>query len=136
MFQIVDREITAQEVIDAVADDSAGAIVTFLGVVRNQTRERKVVYLEYEAYQPMAERKLAEIASEIREKWDVAHIAVVHRTGQLEIGEASVAIAVSTPHRREGFAACQYMIDRLKEIVPIWKREVWEDGEEWVGPTS
>ena len=136
MFQIVDREITAQEVIDAVADDSAGAIVTFLGVVRNQTRGRKVLYLEYDAYPPMAERKLAEIAAEIYEKWRIERVAVMHRVGRLEVGEASVAIAVASPHRAEGFDACRYMIDRLKEVVPIWKREVWEDGEEWVGPKS
>ena len=136
MFRIVEREITAQEVIDAVTEGSAGAVVVFLGTVRNQTRGRRVLYLEYEAYAPMAEKKLAEIAGEIREKWGIERVAVLHRVGRLEIGEVSVAIAVASPHRREAFEACQYLIDRLKQIVPIWKREVWEDGEEWVGPTE
>lgn len=136
MFQIVERPITAQEVIDAVADASAGGIVTFLGTVRNQTGGRKVLYLEYEAYPPMAEKKMAQIAAEVRERWEAERVAILHRVGHLEIGEVSVAIAVATPHRKEAFEACRYTIDRLKEIVPIWKREVWEDGEEWVNPAE
>ncbi len=136
MFQIVDRAITAQEVIDAVADDSAGAVVTFLGVVRDQSYGRKVLYLEYEAYAPMAEKKMTEIADEVHQRWGIRRVAILHRVGHLEIGEASVAIAVATPHRKEAFEACQYIIDRLKQIVPIWKREVWEDGEEWVNPSG
>ncbi|MDE2060616.1 MAG: molybdenum cofactor biosynthesis protein MoaE, partial [candidate division NC10 bacterium] len=120
----------------AVKRSSSGAVVTFLGVVREQTRGRQVRYLEYEAYREMAIPKMREIADEIRRKWEVDEIAMVHRVGRLQIGEASVAIAVSAPHRHEALAACAYAIDRLKEIVPIWKKEVWTDGEEWVGPGS
>ena len=135
MFKITDTVITAEDVIQAVEADDAGAIVPFLGTVRNNTDGRKVSYLEYEAYAPMAEKKMAEIAQEIREKWGLDHVAMIHRVGRLEIGEVSVAIAVASTHRKEAFEACKYAMDRLKQIVPIWKREVWEDGEqEWVKP--
>lgn len=135
MFKITDEVITAEDVIQAVEADDAGAIVPFLGTVRNNTGGRKVSYLEYEAYAPMAEKKMAEIAQEIREKWGLDHVAMIHRVGRLEIGEVSVAVAVASPHRKEAFEACKYAMDRLKQIVPIWKREVWEDGEqEWVKP--
>ena len=135
MFKITDTVITAEDVIQAVEADDAGAIVPFLGTVRNNTDGRKVSYLEYEAYAPMAEKKMAEIAQEIREKWGLDRVAMIHRVGRLEIGEVSVAIAVASTHRKEAFEACKYAMDRLKQIVPIWKREVWEDGEqEWVKP--
>ena len=135
MFKITDTVITAEDVIQAVEADDAGAIVPFLGTVRNNTDGRKVSYLEYEAYAPMAEKKMAEIAQEIREKWGLDRVAMIHRVGRLEIGEVSVAVAVASTHRKEAFEACKYAMDRLKQIVPIWKREVWEDGEqEWVKP--
>ena len=135
MFKITDTVITAEDVIQAVEADDAGAIVPFLGTVRNNTDGHKVSYLEYEAYAPMAEKKMAEIAQEIREKWGLDRVAMIHRVGRLEIGEVSVAIAVASTHRKEAFEACKYAMDRLKQIVPIWKREVWEDGEqEWVKP--
>jgi molybdopterin synthase catalytic subunit len=135
MFKITNEVITAEEVIRAVEADDAGAVVTFLGTVRNNTGGRGVQFLEYEAYTPMAEKKMAEIAQEIYEKWGLEHVAMIHRVGRLEIGEVSVAVAVASPHRKDGFEACKYAMDRLKQIVPIWKREVWEDGEEeWVKP--
>jgi molybdopterin synthase catalytic subunit len=135
MFKIVESEISVQNVIDAVDTPEAGAIVTFEGVVRNNSKGQMVSYLEFEAYQPMAEKKMKEIADEIYSKCGIDKVAIIHRVGHLEVGEVIVVIAVASPHRAEAFKACQYAIDRLKEIVPIWKREVWEDGtEEWVKP--
>jgi molybdopterin synthase catalytic subunit len=132
MFRVTDEEITAQMVIEAVEHPSVGAIVTFLGTVRDRSQGRRVLYLEYDAYPEMAERTLRQIGEEIRERWGLDRVAIVHRVGRLEIGEASVAIAVAAPHRAEAFEACRYAIDRLKEIVPIWKKEVREGGECWV----
>jgi len=134
MFDITDRSLSLEPLVSAVTRSSSGAVASFLGVVREQTRGRQVLYLEYKAYREMAIPKMREIADEIRRKWKVDEIAMVHRIGHLEIGEASVAIAVSAPHRHQALAACAYAIDRLKETVPIWKKEVWTDGEEWVGP--
>ena len=135
MFKITSDEIELGDVIRAVEVGDAGAIVHFLGVVRNNTEGREVSYLEYEAYPPMAEKKMAEIAQEIHEKWGLDRVAMIHRVGRLEIGEVSVAVAVASPHRKEAFEACHYAMNRLKQIVPIWKREVWTDGEEeWVKP--
>jgi len=136
MFEITDQPISLESLVNTVTRPSSGAIATFLGVVREQTRGRQVRYLEYEVYREMAIPKMREIAEEIRRKWEVDEIAMVHRIGHLQIGEASVAIAVSAPHRHQALAACAYAIDRLKETVPIWKKEVWTDGEEWVGPTT
>jgi molybdopterin synthase catalytic subunit len=118
-----------------VEDPGAGAICTFLGVVRDNNLGREVDYLEYEAYPDMAVPAMQRIAGEIRERWDVIEVAMVHRVGRLEIGEVSVGIAISSPHRAEAFEACHYAIDRLKETVPIWKKEVWADGEEWTEGT-
>ncbi len=116
-----------------VADPRAGAIVTFIGTVRDHARGKRVCYLEYEAYAEAAVDAFAQIAAEIRQRWDILGIAIAHRTGRLEIGEASVVIAVSSAHRAEAFEACQYAIERLKQIAPIWKKEVYEDGEIWIG---
>ncbi len=135
MFKITSEDIELGDVIRAVEAGDAGAIVHFLGVVRNNTEGREVSYLEYEAYPPMAEKKMAEIAQEIQEKWGLDRVAMIHRVGRLEVGEVSVAVAVASPHRKEAFEACHYAMNRLKQIVPIWKREVWTDGEEeWVKP--
>ncbi len=114
-----------------VADPGAGAVVTFAGVVRNHFEGRAVVAVEYEAYRPMAENELREIAEEAGRRHGATGIAVHHRIGRLTVGEASVVIAVSAPHRAEAFAACREVIDRLKQTVPIWKREVFADGAEW-----
>ncbi len=135
MFKITSDEIELGDVIRAVETGDAGAIAHFLGIVRNNTEGREVSYLEYEAYPPMAEKKMAEIAQEIHEKWGLDRVAMIHRVGRLEIGEVSVAVAVASPHRKDAFEACHYAMNRLKQIVPIWKREVWVDGEEeWVKP--
>lgn len=116
-----------------VATDGAGAIVTFIGTVRDQARGRAVVALEYEAYPEAAEKMLRRLGEEIEERWGIDRVAIVHRTGRLAVGEASVVIAVASPHRGEAFAACQYAIDRLKQIVPIWKKEEYGDGTAWIG---
>ena len=112
---------------------AAGALVTFDGVVRNETRGRRVIRLQYEAYAPMAVKEMKRIVHEVRERWpEIENVGIVHRFGELEISESSVVIAITSPHRRIAFEACQYAINRLKETVPIWKKEIFEDGEEWV----
>ena len=130
---LLTREPLDPEAITAtVRDDATGGVVTFLGTTRNETDGRRVLYLEYEAYEGMAEKMLARIAQEIRERWDTRHVSIAHRFGRLEIGEVGLVIAVASPHRAEAFAACQYAVDRIKQDVPIWKREVFKDGEVWV----
>lgn len=118
--------------VQAISHPEVGGIVTFQGVVRNHARGKRVRYLEYDAYPEMAEQQMAAIAAEVERRWQTDHIALVHRIGRLEIGECSVVVAVACPHRAEAFDACRYAIDTLKANVPIWKKEVAEDGEEWV----
>jgi len=117
---------------EAVKSTSSGAVITFLGTTRGETAGKKVLYLEYEAYNPMATEKLQEICSEIKQKWTIHDIAIGHRVGKLEIGDISLVVALSSPHRHEAFESCIYLVDRLKETVPIWKKEVFEDGEIWI----
>lgn len=132
-FQIVDGPIDAAEVIRQVEDPGNGAICVFYGVVRDHALSgRRTSYLEYDAYREMAIAKMAEIADEIRQRWGIERIAMIHRIGRLAVGEPSVVIAVGTPHRKQAFEACAYAIDRLKAEVPIWKKEIGPDGEEWV----
>ena len=131
-FRIVDGVISADALHALVLRPEAGAVAVFLGVVRDNNMGREVDYLEYDAYPEMAERVMGRIGAEIRERWDVAEVAMQHRVGRLEIGEASVGVAVSSAHRAEATDACRYGIDRLKAVVPIWKKEVWSDGEEWI----
>jgi molybdopterin synthase catalytic subunit len=116
----------------AIEHPGDGGVVTFRGIVRDNSRGKRVHYLEYDAYPEMAEREMAVIAAEVERRWQTDHIAMVHRIGRLEIGECSVVVAVACPHRGEAFEACRYAIDTLKRTVPIWKKEVAEDGEEWV----
>jgi len=116
----------------AVEHPSVGGIVTFLGVVRDHNKGKRVRYLEYEAYPEMAEREMAAIAAEVERRWGTDRVAMVHRVGRLEIGECSVVVVVACAHRGEAFEACRYAIDTLKATVPIWKKEVAEDGEEWI----
>jgi molybdopterin synthase catalytic subunit len=132
LFAVVDRPLALAEVVGAVSGPGRGGIVTFTGTVRDETRGRRVVRLEYEAYGPMAERKLAEIGEAVARE-HAAEVAVVHRVGVLLPGEAAVVIACAAPHRTAAFRACEACIERLKKDVPIWKREVYEDGAEWVG---
>jgi len=137
LYQVTANPLSEAAVGEAVAHPEAGAIVVFSGVVRNETGGRRVKFLEYEAHAPMAEAKMREIGEAVRARWPgVKRVAIVHRVGRLEIGEASVAIAVSAAHRREAFEACHFAIDRLKETVPVWKKEYFEDGEVWVGLQS
>jgi MoaE-MoaD fusion protein len=132
-FAMTDEVLTADTVAQLVNSPDCGAVTVFLGTARRMSRGREVEYLEYEAYPEMAVRKMREIGDEIRARWGIERVAIRHRMGRIELGVASVAIAVATEHRAEGFAACQYAIDRLKEIVPIWKKEVWVGGGEWIG---
>jgi molybdopterin synthase catalytic subunit len=120
---------------EAVRRPDCGAVVTFLGTVRDLTDGKVTVALDYEAYPGMAEAKMAEIEREVRQRWPVGDMRMVHRTGHLDVGEVSVAVTVSCPHRAQAFEACRHAIDRLKELVPIWKKENWADGRtEWVHP--
>ncbi len=133
MFWITEEPISVTDVMDKVVRREAGAISTFTGIVREFTRGKKTLFLEYQAYVPMAEKKLAEIGREIEERWEHTETAIAHRIGRLDISEVAVAIAVSTPHRKDAFEASSYAIERIKEIVPIWKKEHWEDGTLWIG---
>ena len=136
MFRLTPEPIDFQALIELVRRDDSGAVVTFLGTVRDLTEGRVTTSLDYEAYPRMAEKKLAEIEDETRARWPVGDMAMIHRLGHLEVGEISVAVAVSCPHRAQAFEACRFAIDRLKEIVPIWKKEHWADGtKEWVHPS-
>ena len=129
---ISDKALSSENAEKLVEDSSAGGIVLFIGTVRDQTREKKVVRLEFEAYEPMAKKEMQKIAEEIEKRWSALHIVIHHRIGILDVGEIPVIIAISTPHRKAAFEACEYAIDTLKETVPIWKKEVFEDGEVWV----
>lgn len=120
-------------VVEFVQHPGAGAIATFVGTTRDHTGDRRVLRLEYEAYRPMADEQLQRVADEMRERWELTGVAIHHRLGRLEIGEASLVVAVSSAHRQAAFEACHFSIDRIKQIVPIWKKEFFEGGEVWVG---
>lgn len=132
-FLITDQIININDCIAKVTRAEAGAINTFIGTVREFTKGKRTLYLEYQAYASMAEKKLAQIGEEIANKWENTETAIVHRVGHLEISDIAVVIAVSTPHRNDAFEASRYAIERIKEIVPIWKKEHWEDGTLWIG---
>ena len=121
-----------QPFIEHVRRDETGAVALFLGVVRSNNLGRRVLHLEYDAYPQMAEKKLREIAEEIMTRWPISDIAIAHRTGRLGIGETSLVVVVSSPHRHEAFEACHHAVNRIKEVAPIWKKEVWEGGETWL----
>ena len=135
-FLLSEEPLSLDAVVAEVADERAGAIATFVGTTRVHSRGRMVTRLEYEAYAGMAEDVMAQIAAALGERYDLCEIAIHHRTGRVEIGEPSVVIAVSAPHRADAFAACREAIDTLKETVPLWKKEVYEGGEEWIGRGS
>jgi molybdopterin converting factor subunit 1 len=133
LILVTTKRLEAQKLAELVRQDESGAVVLFSGVARNRSEGRRVLALEYDAYPEMAARKLREVAEEVRARWPISGIAIHHRMGRLEIGEASLLVAVSGAHRREAFEACQYAVDRVKQTVPIWKKEIWEDGEgAWV----
>jgi molybdopterin synthase catalytic subunit len=132
MIEITDQPIEVQKIITAASKHEAGAVNTFIGTVRNNTSGNKVIRLEYEAYEPMAISEIQKIINQATEQWKLTGFAVSHRIGVLLPGEIAVVVAVSTPHRKDSFAACQFIIDTLKQTVPIWKREFFENGDEWV----
>lgn len=133
LFQVLDKPLKLQDVIDAVRGKGQGGFVTFSGTVRDSTKGRRVIRLEYEAYADMAVKKLEEIGAEAQRQWPQVRIAISHRVGSLFPGDDAVVIAASSPHRAEAFAACSFAIEALKRDVPIWKKEFFEDGEVWVG---
>jgi len=135
MIRLTREVIDYHAMTEQVRRGDSGAVVLFLGTVRDLTGERVTVALDYEAYPAMAEKKMAEIEVETRQRWPVGEMVLEHRLGHLDVGDVSVAVAVSCPHRAQAFEACRYAIDRLKELVPIWKKENWADGStEWVHP--
>ncbi|HEU5329134.1 MAG TPA: molybdopterin converting factor subunit 1 [Thermomicrobiales bacterium] len=133
LFKVVTTPLDLNEVVAAVADPACGAIVSFTGTVRDHSLGKAVTALDYEAYPAAAEKMMAQIGAEIADRWGITRVAVIHRTGHLTAGEASVVMAVAAPHRQGAFEACAYLIDRLKQIVPIWKKEAYSDGAVWVG---
>ena len=135
MFRLTPDPIDYHALTESVRHPHAGAVALFLGTVRDLTGDQMTVFLDYEAYPPMAEKKLAEIEAEVRRRWPVQDVAMIHRLGRLGVGEVSVAVAVSCPHRADAFEACRFAIDTLKELVPIWKKDNAPSGEEsWVHP--
>jgi molybdopterin synthase catalytic subunit len=135
-FLLSDAPLSLDRAVDEVRTDDAGAIATFTGTTRKQSRGRAVAYLDYEAYEGMAEDVMGEIAAELQQRYGLCAVAIHHRVGRVDIGETSVVIAVSAPHRQDALAACKDAIDTLKERVPLWKKEVYDGGEEWIGQGS
>jgi molybdopterin synthase catalytic subunit len=135
-FMLSDEPLSLERVVDEVRDDEAGAIATFTGTTRIHSRERTVTHLEYEAYEGMAERVMAEIAAGLHARYELSAVAIHHRIGHVGIGETSVVIAVSAAHREAALAACKDAIDELKERAPLWKKEIYEGGEQWIGQGS
>jgi molybdopterin synthase catalytic subunit/molybdopterin converting factor small subunit len=135
-FLLSDEPLSLDRAVDEVRDNRAGAIATFTGTTRIRSRDRDVQYLDYEAYEGMAEGLMSEIAAELGERYELCGIAIHHRIGRVQIGETSVVIAVSAPHRADALAACKDAIDELKQRVPLWKKEVYAGGEEWIGQGS
>ena len=133
MFRVTDKPINLQELVDWVTDPAAGAIATFIGTTRNNNEGRRVIALDYDGYPEMAEKELRRIGADAKTKWPICKMAIVHRLGPVQITEASVIIAVSAGHRDAAFAACRFAIEEIKKTVPIWKKEVYEGGEVWIG---
>lgn len=132
LFELTSSPLDPSRVVEHVRRHEAGAVTLFYGVVRDHNLGRRVLYLEYDAFPEMATKVMREIAEEIKERFGVTDIAIQHRTGRLEVGETSLLVAVSSPHRNEAFEACHALVDRFKEVVPVWKKEVFEGGEEWI----
>jgi len=137
MIELTHQPIDTAALLRHVNSPQAGAVVLFLGTVREVTAGRRTIALDYECYEEMARKNLAELADQARQRWPIIQCAIVHRLGHLELGEASVAVAVSTPHRQDAFEAGKWLIDTLKAVAPIWKKENWDDGTtQWVHPSS
>jgi len=133
MFRVTDKPIDLQELVASVTDMESGAIATLIGTTRNNNEGRRVIALDYDGYPEMAEKELARIGADAKTKWPICRMAIVHRLGPVQITEASVIIAVSAGHRDAAFAACRFAIEEIKKTVPIWKKEVYEGGEVWIG---
>jgi molybdopterin synthase catalytic subunit len=133
MFRVINQPIDLNELVRFVTDPEAGAVATFIGTTRNNNEGRKVIALDYEGYTEMAEKELRRIGEDAKTKWPICRMAITHRLGPVQIGEASVIIAVSSAHRDAAFAACRFAIEEIKKTVPIWKKEVFEGGEVWIG---
>ena len=129
---ITSERLNSQQCINLVSDDGSGGLVVFIGNVRNKTKEKQVLHLDFEAYEPMAIKEMQKIADAAKERWKLHDMVIHHRVGRIPIGEEAVIIACSSPHRKASFEACEFAIDTLKETVPIWKKEFFEDGEVWV----
>ena len=136
MFRVTQEAIDLQELVNFVTHPGAGAIITFIGTARDHHDGRKVIALEYEAYPEMAEKELERLGKEAKERWNLQSLAIVHRIGPVQIREASVVIAVSAAHRNDAFEACRFAIEEIKKSVPIWKKEIFEGGEIWIGTQS
>jgi MoaE-MoaD fusion protein len=136
VFRLTEEALDSRAVMREVETEGAGAVASFVGTVRARSRDRDVLYLEYEAYEGMAEQVMEELAAALKAKYELCEVAMLHRVGRVEVGEASVVIAVSAPHRQDALAACAEAIDTLKTTVPLWKKEVYEGGEEWIGRGS
>ncbi|MFQ5683876.1 MAG: molybdenum cofactor biosynthesis protein MoaE [Candidatus Binatia bacterium] len=136
MFCVTQKALDLQKLVDFVTDPEAGAVVTFIGTTRNNNEGRKVIALNYEAYPEMAEKELERLGVEAKTKWNIRRIAILHRIGPVQITEPSVIIAVSAAHRDAAFAACRFAIEEIKQSIPIWKKEVYEGGEVWIGTQS
>src|SRR5215470_10760799 len=133
MFRVTNKPLVLQELIEFVTDPEAGAIATFIGTTRNNNDGRKVIALDYEAYPAMAEKELLRLGKDAKTKWPICRMAIIHRIGPVQITQPSVMIAVSSAHREAAFAACRFAIEEIKRTVPIWKKEVYEGGEVWIG---
>jgi molybdopterin synthase catalytic subunit len=136
MFRVTEKPLHLQELVDFVTDPGAGAIATFVGTTRNNNDGRRVIALDYDAYPEMAEKELRRIAEEASQKWQLCRMAIVHRIGPVQITQVSVMIAVSSAHRDAAFAACRFAIEEIKKTVPIWKKELYDGGELWIGTQS
>lgn len=136
MYRVTEKALNLQELIAFVGDPEAGAVAIFIGTARNHNEGRKVISLEYEAYAEMAEKELVQLGQEAQQQWKLCRLGIVHRIGPVQIGEPSVMIAVSAAHRQDAFAACRFAIEEIKKRVPIWKKEVFEGGEVWIGTQS
>ncbi|HDR6315882.1 molybdopterin (MPT) converting factor, subunit 2 [Bacillus cereus] len=132
-YEVIDTPISIEEVTNKVIRRECGAVATFIGTVREFTKGSRTLYLEYVAYKSMAEKQLKRIGTEVGEKWPGTNVAITHRIGTLQISDLAVVVAVSTPHRKAAYEANEYIMERIKQIVPIWKKEFWEDGESWIG---
>lgn len=132
IYTITEQPIRTESLIDVMRVETSGAIATFHGIVRKPSRGRDILYLEYTAYEAMALKVLEQIGEEIYANMSVDKVLIVHRTGRLDIGETSILIAIAAPHRKAALEACSYAIERIKQILPVWKKEVWQGGEEWI----